>query len=480
MQPAESLLAGVRRHAETMPTALALADARTQERLDYAALDGALRRVAGLLEAHGVGPGEPVLLRASNSLDLAVCLLGILRAGRISLPTSPDLLAEELVRVRDHAGVRLAITDGLEIDGLPRLPLTAWRDAAEADPCDPGPGALLIYTSGTTGRPKGVLLPQAALAANVGTAADCFGYGPAHRTLALLPLFHTFALVSDVLPMLRVGGAAVIGPGFDPLALGNLATDVARWGIASFSGVPLMFELLRRMRVRLGGGSLRFCVSGAAPLGEATRLGFLEACGVPILPAYGMTEGCCFCSISRPGAVVPGSAGVPVVEVRVLDERDADVAPGAVGEIVLRGRSVIRGGYYRDDRPAYVHDGWLRTGDLGRLDEGANLHITGRKKTMVIRGGEKIYLGDIDDVLRSHADVADAATVGLFDREPERVVSFVVPSTSECDPARLSRWLRERLGARRAPDEIRTLEAIPYTRSGKARLAELQALASQP
>lgn len=470
------------RHAVTRPAAAALVDARSEETLTYAGLHAAVARVHALLEREGAGLGEAVLLRGANSLDFAVALIGTILAGRIALPLSTDLRPEEIARVRDHAGARLALTEAPDVPGVRRLPLEAWREACAASPAAPpsGAGALLIYTSGTTGNPKGVLLPHGALAANVRTAVAWLRYGPEHRTLAILPLFHTFSLVSDLLPMLLVGGTCVIAPNFDVQTLASLPATLARWGIRSFSAVPLIFELLRRMRVPLRGGSLAFCISGAAPLAEATRLGFRDVHGVPILPAYGMTEACCFCSISPPDAIVPGSAGVPVVELRVLDDQDLDVPAGVVGELVIRGPNVIRDGYYRDDRPVYVRDGWLRTGDLGRLDASGNLFLTGRKKNMVIRGGEKVYLADIDEVLRRHAGVADAVTVGLLDPLPERIVSFVVPAQAGCDTTEVARWLRSQLGDRRSPDEVRTLEAIPYTRTGKARLAALQTLARQP
>lgn len=461
----------------------ALVDARSGEALGYPALLDGMARAVRRLRDERVRAGDPVMLRGSNSLDFAMALLGVIAAGAVAMPVNPDLTPAELERLRRHADARLSLTADGPVDGTSRLPLDVWRGGQSAGLAetgeDPEAGALLIYTSGTTGAPKGVMLTHGALLANVRRASDRLGLDGSHTTLAVLPLFHTFALVSDVLPMLVQGGTAVIAPTFDVTTLADLGAYVRGHGVRSFSAVPLAIELLTRLGVDLRGGDLRFVVSGAAPLSEATRTAFGESQGLPIVPAYGMTESCCFCTISRRDAVVPGSCGVPVVEMRVLDDADADCPTGVAGELVIRGPEVIRRGYHKDDRPCYVGDGWFRTGDVGRMDAGGNVFITGRKKSMVVRGGEKVYLGDIDVCLKRHPSVADAVTVGVLDVEPERVVAFVVPREAATSATDLEAWLRGEVGRSRAPDEIRFVERIPYTRTGKARLAELAARARQ-
>lgn len=455
----------------------ALVDARSGEALGYPALLDGMARAARRLRDAGVRVGDPVMLRGTNSLDFAVAVLGAIAAGAVAMPVNPDLTPTELERLRRHADARVALTADGPVDGTSRLPLDVWRSGPSTDLAetgdDPEAGALLIYTSGTTGAPKGVMLTHGALLANVSRAVARLGLDASHTTLAVLPLFHTFALVSDVLPMLVSGGTAVVAPAFDVTTLADLGAHVRGYGVRSFSAVPLAIELLTRLGVDLRGGDLRFVVSGAAPLSEATRTAFVESQGLPIVPAYGMTESCCFCAISRPDAVVPGSCGIPVVELRVLDDTDADCPAGTAGELVIRGPEVLRHGYHRDDRPCYVGSGWFRTGDIGRVDLGGNLYITGRKKSMVVRGGEKVYLGDLDVCLKRHPSVADAVTVGVLDVEPERVVAFVVPKGGAISTADIEAWLRGEVGRSRAPDEVRFVERIPYTRTGKARLAEL-------
>jgi acyl-CoA synthetase (AMP-forming)/AMP-acid ligase II len=246
----------------------------------------------------------------------------------------------------------------------------------------------------------------------------------------------------------------------------------------------LILDVLTRLGCRLGGGAMRFCVSGAAPLSEPVRERFAEAYGFPIIPAYGLTETTCFCTISPHDAVVPGSAGVPAgIEVRVVSETGAELPPGEIGEIAVRGPSVMAGGYYKGPRDCYLDAGpqaegtWFRTGDLGRLDEAGYIFLTGRKKNMVIRGGEKIYLEDIDRCLADCPGVSDSATIRLGG-DVERIVCFVVPAAeAPASPHQVLDFIAGRLGRSRQPDRVELRDSIARTATNKVRLGELQRLA---
>jgi long-chain acyl-CoA synthetase len=467
----------------------ALIEASTGFTLSHRAFFERLHQVFGLLESAEVAPGEVVTLMSPNSIDMSVMLIGAMAYGAIANPLNPALSAREIDTLLQHSGSRtLFAPPGRAPSSCP----VRVRDLAEymlhSPPLtplskrgvSPEDGALLIYTSGTTGSPKGVLLSHQNLTANVETAIQWFGLDERHRTLCILPLFHTFGLVSDVLPMLFTGGAAVVSDIFDVTKIKAIDQAIERHQVRSFSAVPLMFDMFLRLGSRLGGGSMKFCVAGAAPLLTRTLADFSARFGFPIIPAYGMTETTCFCTISPPQAIVAGSSGVPArMQVRVVDERGEDLPHGQIGELVARGDNVIRGGYFRDDRGCFLDPQrtWFMTGDLGYIDEKGYVYVTGRKKNMVIRGGEKVYLEDLDRCLSRLADVADSATVGVTQGSTERIVCFIVRERDTLGEARVMEHLRAEVGDAKSPDRVVFCESIPRTATNKVKIAELQALA---
>jgi len=486
--PSGTLGEHLARAADAHAQAPALVEAATGLELSHGQLARRLGQVAALLQRDGVRPGEVVTLVGGNSLDMVLMLLGSMAYGAVANPLNPALTAKEMETLLRHSGSRHVYAEravALDAPSVEVHELSAYRPlpaASAGGDVRPESGALLIYTSGTTGKPKGVLLSHGNLVANVRTAIDWFHLDERHRTLCLLPLFHTFGPVSDVLPMLFSGGAAVIAPVFDVSRLRLVEQAIDQYQVQSFSAVPLMFDLCLRLGVRLG-RSLRYGVSGAAPLHPKTIASFAETYGVPIIPAYGMTEMTCFCTISPPDAVVPGSAGVPArMQVRVVDEHGRDLPRGEIGELVTRGDNVMRGGYFRDDRTCYLdpEGTWFLTGDLGRVDERGYVFITGRKKNMVIRGGEKVYLEDLDRCLAQLAGVADTATVGVSAGSVEKMVCFVVREVGHAlEEGAVMGHLRAELGDAKSPDRVVFCASIPRTPTNKVKIAELQAQARE-
>jgi long-chain acyl-CoA synthetase len=471
------------------PRSKALVQGALGEGLTYAALGNGLQRVAGLLESEGVQAGQPVALVSENSVDMAVALLGIMASGALAMPLNPALSPVEKDALLRHAGCRLILADrGLhlrEFEGRV-LPLEAWRRApALALLREPGEEdkALLIYTSGTTGQPKGVGLSQRNLHANVRTALDILQFGQDHATLCLLPLFHTFGLVSDLCTALFSGNTAVLLPSFQPAQARILQEAVHAYRVRSFSAVPLMLELILRLDCDLERSSLLFCVSGAAPLDPGMSGRWLRRYGFPILPAYGLTEATCFCTLSRPDAVEPSSIGHPAgTRIKVVSEEEEELGEGQIGELIIQGENVIAGGYHKNPADCYASrfPGWFKTGDLGCFDAAGRFYIKGRKKNMVIRGGEKVYLEDIDRCLKGMQGVADCATVRVEAASGgalagERIVSFIVRADGAwLDAAGVLDYLRTRISAQKLPDTVIFGPAIPRTATNKVRLAELQ------
>ncbi len=463
----------------------ALVQASSGLGLSYAELGSWMDQVAALLRSHEVAPGEVVALSSENSLELVALLYGCMAYGAVAMPLNPKLAAPEMRTLLAHSGARLLLSDrSLDLSGAgtPLLPIAAFKAFPALSRASwtetqvlPESGALLIYTSGTTGAPKGVMLSHANLAFNARYAAQALGMDEEHDTLCLLPLFHTFGFISDLSTSFLSGSRTVILEAFDLSRLAQVEAALATYGARSFSAVPLIFELLLRFNCRLLGSGLRFCVSGAAPLRPDTAAAFQQRYCLPILPAYGLTETTCFCTLSRPGEVEEGTVGLPAgLELRVVGEDGQDLEPGATGEILVKGPSVIQGGYYKDSRQAYAAPGWFRTGDLGRLNPSGRLSVTGRRKNMIIRGGEKVFLEDIDRCLKEMPGVQDCASVRLDGRDVEKFACFIQAQGAPLDEPAVFAWLRARVGAAKCPDFVYLIDNIPRSSTHKVNLAALQ------
>lgn len=427
------------------------------------------------------GPGAVLALWTSDRLAQGALLAAGLMAGCVICPIDPKASPGSVLRLLEHARADLLITDEELLEAL-QEPTTLTASALMAGlpstlPTLPtgGQGGLLVYTSGSTGEPKGVLLNEALLAANVCFAIDHFGHHAGSVSGSVMPLFHTFSIISDLLALLVCGGQVVIAEGFAPTQLGAASRAFEDHGVQTYSGVPLIFDLMLALRFPLP-DTLRFAISGAAPLGERTRLRYSTRYGHPILPCYGLTESVCFATASRPDAIRPGMVGQAAgIELRVVDDAGAPLPPGQDGEVALRGPSVLADGYYRDPSQTAFTGGWFLTGDIGRLDADGFLQITGRKKNMLIRGGEKVYLEDVERCLERHALVAEACAVRLGTRaHRDEAVAFVVPK-GPVSPQDLAAFVVDIMGPLARLDDVVLVGSLPRSGSGKPLRAVLLA-----
>lgn len=457
----------------------ALLDAATGEAVSFVQLAAAADRFVAL-----GGGDDPVTIVSARRPMQAVAILAGLAAGALVHPVAADTPPGRLRALIAEARPRLVLADdptafenARPIDGL------LHGDAAPS-PAESA-GGLLIYTSGTTGSAKGVALRWPLLETNVRYSSAAFGYDGSWITASVLPLTHTFTLVSDVLPMILLGGTAVIASAFDLRRAQEIVDALTRYRVQSYSAVPILFEALTALRADLSGAALRFAVAGAAPLRESVRLSYAARFGHEILPCYGLTETVCFATLSRPGAIRAGSAGRPAgIDVRVIEAAPAGEPPrfdrrvprGGTGELVMRGPSVI-GTYFRDGgrhAAVFSEDGWFATGDVGHIDDDGWVYVTGRRKNMIIRGGAKVYLEDVDRALAAQPGVRDCCTLAFVEADrPDRAVAFVA---GEGDPAALGRAVTAELGAGHVPDAFVFLDSIPRTPTGKPRQEELRAL----
>jgi len=410
------------------------------------------RVAAGLVE-HGVRPGDRVVVQMHNSPDVLVAYHAIWRAGAVVTPAIFLLTPAELERLVADAEPALLLTSEL----LPSLEIDAAQPIIPRDDSDL---AALVYTGGTTGRAKGVMLTHANLF-EAGRAGHDVGHvDGVDRSLSCLPLAHSYGLL--------VLNVALHHPGrpqsclmrwFDPETWLQLAQE-HRVQIAPL--VPSMLYVLLTQRLEdYDLSELRFVTSGAAPLATRAIDEFLRRVpGVQIREGYGLTETSALVSTNPPGRSRYGTVGSPVpgTEVRIVD-----------GEVCVRSELVMAGYWNAPELTAEtVRDGWLYTGDMGRLDDDGYLTIVDRKKDLIIRGGFNVFPRDVEEALLEHPAVTGACVLGRPDAlYGEEVVAFVTAAPT-LEDGELLAFAKERLGGYKYPREIHVVEALPLTPVGKA------------
>jgi long-chain acyl-CoA synthetase len=458
------------------------------QRLDNAAFAAAAEGLAGRLRGTGVSPGDTVAVMLPNCVELVTTMFAAWRLRAALTPVNPALTdAEALYQLRDSAAV--VLVGGRRAADLAASAGTRYLDASTvfangetgengaADKPMPPPGAdpedfaLVVYTSGTTGRPKGVLLDHANIAAMSASLIERLTLGTADVCLLVLPLFHVNGLIVSVLSTLRAGGSVVITPRFEAETFWDLV-EVHR--PTFFSAVPTIYALLEARTTRpVDTSSLRFVVCGAAPM-PADLIGrFEQRFGTVIVEGYGLSEGTVASTLNPvAGPRKAGTVGValPGQDVAIMAPNGTLLPTGERGEVVIRGANVMRGYLGKPEATAsVVREGWLHTGDLGRLDRDGYLVLVDRLKDMIIRGGENISPKEIEEVLYRHPAVLEAAVVGRPDPVYGEIpVAFVAlrPGTA-ATVEELTHLCRASLAAYKIPREIRVLTELPKNSVGK-------------
>ena len=316
---------------------------------------------------------------------------------------------------------------------------------------------MIGYTSGTTGSPKGAVLSHANLLAGSESVGLAWRWAPADRLVLALPLFHAHGLCVGLHGTLLAGASAVLLPRFEADAV----LDAAREHEASmFFGVPTMYHRLAQSARVSELARLRLCVSGSAPLPAELHRSLAERGGQQVLERYGMTETLMLVSNPYDGERRPGSVGfaLPGVELRLSDDGE--------GEIQVRGANVFAGYWDRPQATAESFvDGWFRTGDLASIDADGYVTILGRSKELIISGGLNVYPREVEEVLLSHPDVAEAAVVGTpSDEWGEVVTAFVVPASERRTEQSLLALPPISLRPSNAPAACTSSTAFPATR----------------
>jgi long-chain acyl-CoA synthetase len=374
---------------------------------------------------------------------------------------------------------------------LPALARFGASVAALPDPGEPEPVsddprrqvAALIYTSGTTGTPKGVMLTHDNLNFIAGRSSEMRRLTPADRIYAVLPISHVFGLASVLNGTLYQGARLDLVPRFEAEAL---ARALAEDGVTIFQGVPQMYSRLTALAEARGGlpaPQLRYISCGGAPLDPGLKARVEALWGLPLHNGYGLTETAPTVTTTRieaPAADDATGPALPDVGLRIADSENRELAGGEIGEVQVRGRLVMKGYYKAPEQTQAVTtaDGWLKTGDLGRLDAQGQLYVVGRAKELIIRSGFNVYPPEVEGVLAAHPDVALAAVLGRKAADGnEEVVAFLQARPGRSiDCAALQAHAAARLAPYKRPSSYRVLDEMPLAATGKLLKHKLSAL----
>ncbi|MBA7645697.1 Long-chain-fatty-acid--CoA ligase [subsurface metagenome] len=477
-------------------TAIALGD----RRLSYAELDEASNKVANALIKMGVSKGDRVAMLLPNSPEFVVIYFGITKISAVAIPLDTKYKIGELASLFDDSRPKVLVTESPFLESLvpvfPRfnyiehvidlsskyegrflsyqeIMATGSVRKVKVEP-EPEDIANIAYTSGPTFHPRGVMLSHQDLVTEATISGDGFRQTDEDVTvLFALPMHHVVGLVIILLTSLAKGSTVVMLPG---LSISGLMETIEKERSTIFIGVPFVFALMVHMAEEEGVkhdlSSLRLCCVGGAPMPTDVMKRFKQLYGLDVVQWWGLTETTAHVTCQPvDGTGKLGSVGkaLPGWEVKIVDDNGKELPLNQSGEIIVRGP--IMKGYYNNPRATAetIRDGWLYTGDVGKVDGDGELFILGRKKEMIIAKGQNIYPSDIEDVLYTHPKVAEAAVVGIPDELRGEVVRAVISlkAGEAATEPEIKRFCLERIANYKVPKQVIFLDSLPKTAAGK-------------
>ncbi|XP_009596462.1 probable CoA ligase CCL9 [Nicotiana tomentosiformis] len=467
----------------------------------HARLHELIEHAASQLVAAGVKPRDVVALTFPNTIELVIMFLAVIRVGATAAPLNSAYTSEEfefylsdseskllLIAKEGNEAAQAAVTKL----NVPQIAVTLPHSDSnvsliQSNPLsdsesvskivnEPSDVALFLHTSGTTSRPKGVPLTQHNLVSSVNNIKSVYKLTESDSTVIVLPLFHVHGLIAGLLSSLGAGGSVTL-PASGRFSASSFWSDMKNYNATWYTAVPTIHQILLDRHLSSPESAypkLRFIRSCSAALAPSILSRLEEAFGAPVLEAYAMTEAThLMCSNPLPenGPHLPGSVGKPVgQEMAILDENGVVQGPDSKGEICIRGPNVTKG--YKNNPEANksaFQFGWFHTGDVGYLDSDGYLHLVGRIKELINRGGEKISPIEVDAVLVSHPDIAQAVAFGVpDDKYGEEINCAVIPREgSKIDEADVAGFCKKNLAAFKVPKKVFMTDSLPKTATGK-------------
>jgi long-chain acyl-CoA synthetase len=446
-------------------------------------MDAAVNSLANHLKSIGIGRGDKAALMLPNTPEFPITYFACQKLGAVAVTLNVMSTAYELQYLLDNSDAKALVTSAqsarrfeeikdrlatcrhLLLTEMDEGPLSLKKaleagpfefepsDAAEDDP------AVMIYTSGLTGKPLGAVLTHGNLISQSRLLADLFDGSEKDTGLSLIPLFHSFGAVANMLNPILMGACVVM---LDAFSIDSIFKAIEAERITYMTAVPRVYlgMILQEGTEKYDMSSLKYCVTGGSAMPPAYMPQFEKKFKVRIREGYGLTEASPVCSVTRLHMEQkPGSIGVPIpgVEARIVDESDRELPRGEIGELVVRGPNVMKG-YYKDAEATaqVIRNGWLHTGDLALIDADGHIFLKGRKKRMIITSGFNVYPREVEIVLNLHPDVAESKVIGKPDLMRGEIVKALVVKKegASADEKAILKHCRTYLSSYKIPREI--------------------------
>lgn len=467
---------------------------------------------AGLKEL-GVNKGDKVAILLNNSIEFVVSYFSVLALGGIVVPLNTFLRQDEIVYILNDCAAKVLITsedfnntlkdfnlnkvltleniigvgENLNIKNVNYHTIIkknklniSFIDVNEDDT------AVLIYTSGTTGFPKGAMLSHKNLISNVKSSIKAIHINENDKFIIFLPMFHAFSFTVCVLIPLYCQCNLIIIKSIQPFS--KILKSILFDRITLFVAIPQIYNVLSNKKIPkwlLWLNPVRVCISGAAPLAGEVLKRFEERFKIPLIEGYGLSETSPVVSVNPlDGMRKPGSVGpaIPGVEIKIIDENGNFLKAGEIGEIVVKGPNVMKGYYNKEvETSMAIKDGWLYTGDLGKLDEDGYLYVVDRKKDLIIVNGMNLYPREVEEVLYKHPAIRGAVVVGKKDETHGEIpigVVFLKEGMSATDQE-LRKFCREHLANFKIPHRFEFWKEVPMTGTGKILKREVKRIINE-
>jgi long-chain acyl-CoA synthetase len=460
-----------------------------ENRLTFGNFNRSVSSLANHLKALGIGKSDKVALMLPNVPEFPIAYFACQKLGAVAVTLNVMSTSYELQYLLDNSDSKVLITaatsarrfeeikDRLatcrhllltEVDDGPLSMKKALEagpfefepsDAAENDP------AVMIYTSGLTGKPLGAVLTHGNLISQSMLLKTLFAATQTYKALCLIPLFHSFGAVVNMLNPLLIGACVVM---LDAFSMESIFKTIESEKITYAAAVPRVF-LGMLLQEGVGGfdvSSLKFCVTGGSAMPPAYMPQFEKKFKVRLREGYGLTEASPVCSVTQLEMVQkPGSIGIPIpgLEARIVDDGERDLARGEIGELIVRGPNVMKG-YYKDDAATalVLRNGWLHTGDLALIDADGHIFLKGRKKRMIITSGFNVYPREVEIVLNMHPIVQDSKVIGKSDLMRGEIVKALVVKKegATADDKAILKHCRTYLSSYKIPREIEFVDRL--------------------
>jgi len=458
-------------------------------RITYRQLYLAVQSVARLLKKMNMKKGDKVALMLPNIPEFVYTYFAVVQSGAVAVLLNTSSTPAELGYLLNNSdSIILITTESSEkkyreietqlstchtvclVDSEEIRSQIAMQESTDSlsqpeTPIDPDDPAEIIYTAGLTGKPLGAVLSHRNLGAQLDMIQPIFRRQPDDVGLCLIPLFHSFGATVNMLNVIQAGCSTVM---MDRLTMDNLFATIEREKISYICAVPrlyvgmVFYDKLSKYNI----DSLKLCVTGGSAMPAEFIPAFEQKFGVRILEGYGLTEAAPACSFNRIELIAkPGSIGTALtgIDIKMVDDFGHEVPRNVVGELVLRGGNVMQG-YYKDEAAtaSVIKDGWLYTGDLGKMDEDGYIFLTGRKKRMIITSGFNVYPREVETVIAEHKAVSAVRVSGKDDLMRGELVTatIVLKPGHAVDEKEIIRHCKVHLSAYKVPREVSFVDRL--------------------